>query len=185
MNTVILDGFNCENPFSKYLTKQLAAKGEVFSVFRLKDMNILPCTSCGSCGCQTPGQCVIKDDMSQILRAMASSKVMILLTKVRFGGYSSLLKKAMDRTMPIGLPFYIKEDGHLLHSMRYGRKHIIAIGMLPQQNHPGHEQNFRRLVAANALNMQSSCSALLLKPTDDLAVTEKELDFLLDEVKKI
>lgn len=122
--------------------------------FKLKDMNILPCTSCGSCGLITPGKCVLKDDMEEIFKAISHSDGMVFVTPIRFGGYSSTLKKAVDRFSVLGLPLYIYKDGYLLHPMRYELKWIIGVGINEKRNN-NQIESFKKLVAHNSLNMHA------------------------------
>lgn len=184
LKTVILDAFENQSLIGNTLIKLLEEKGENFSYFKLKDMNILPCRSCGACGSKSPGKCIIDDDIHGIMRAVAPSNVIILLTPVRFGGYASQLKKAFDRFMPIGIPLYVVKGDHMLHPMRYGDKALIGLG-LAEENLQGQEENFRLLVARNALNMMFSYNkGLIFKPSNNPAYIENEIGNLLNEVSK-
>lgn len=183
MKCVILDSFEDENTVEASVKRLFRGKGEEYSYFKLKDKRILPCRSCGACGFKSPGKCVINDDIHEIMREIATSSIIILLTPVRFGGYSSQLKKVIDRMMPIGMPLYTVKKGHLLHPMRYGDKALIGIG-LAEKDLPSHRENFKLLVNNNALNMLFSYNkALIYKPSDDGAKIEKELATVLREVK--
>ena len=63
----------------------------------LREKKIAWCTGCFGCWTKTPGTCVI-DDFGRILaNKVVQSDLMIYLTPVTFGGYSSELKKAIDR----------------------------------------------------------------------------------------
>lgn len=116
------------------------------------------------------------------MKAIAPGSLIILLTPVRFGGYSSQLKKVIDKLMIIVLPLYTVKDGHLLHPPRYGRKALLVIGQTGQ-NLPGEEDNFRLLAARNALNMQFAHRTLLFTPTDPIVKIEQEIGKALCEVK--
>jgi NAD(P)H-dependent FMN reductase len=178
MKAVILDGSENENSVAGTVRESLEKRGVGFLYFKLKEADIRPCRSCGSCGLRTPGRCVQKDDMPSILRAMAEHKLFVYITPVRFGGYSSQLKKAIDRTMPLGEPFYMVKNGHLLHPMRYGEKFILGIG-LSETFSPDAEANFRLLVSRNAMNMQSNYQVLTIQPAGDPAALAKVLNGIL------
>lgn len=183
MKTVIFDGLESKSSAAEALKSMIKENCEEFSDFKLRDMNILPCRSCGSCGCQTPGICVISDDMPKILRAFAPSTLIVFFTPIRFGGYSSQLKKALDRLMVVGAPLYEVKKGHLLHPMRYGDKAFLVIGFV-EESIEGQEDAFRTLVDHNALNMQLSYNkALIFKPSDNLSSMENELSKVLGEVR--
>lgn len=181
MHSVILDALENENSIENFLLTKLAEKGEEFAYFKLQDMNILPCRSCGSCAFKSPGKCVIEDDIHTIMRAIAPSSMIMMLSPIRFGGYSSQLKKVIDKFMPMSLPLYTVKDGHLLHPMRYGHKKLLAIGTV-DKNLPEQEENFRKLVAANALNMQFSHKTLIFKTSDSRKEIEYEISNTIKEV---
>jgi multimeric flavodoxin WrbA len=184
LRAVVLDGTEKENPVENALRRVFAGNEEELSYFKLKNMRIHPCRSCGACGLKSPGRCVINDEMHGVMRAIAKSSLYIMLSPVRFGGYSSHLKKAVDRTMSLGMPFYIVKGGHLLHPMRYGDKALLGIGLL-ENDVSGQEDNFKMLVARNALNMQSSYyKALIIKPGDDAGTVEHALSNVFNEVSR-
>lgn len=180
---VILNALESGNSIENTLIGMLVERGQEYSCFNLREMNILPCRSCGFCGVRTPGKCIIDDDIHPIMRAIAKSSTMVMLTPIRFGGYSSQLKKVVDRMMPMGMPFYMVKDGHLLHPMRYGHKSLLAIGVA-EENLRGQEENFRTLVDRNALNMQFAHKALIFKPSDGIKEIEYGIGHVLMEVKQ-
>ncbi|NPV71046.1 MAG: flavodoxin family protein [Firmicutes bacterium] len=187
MGTVILNGAAIEDSMvdelDRILVQILTGKGESFRDFRLREYDISPCRSCGSCAFRSPGKCTFDDDMPQIIRAAANSPLLVMLTPVRFGGYSSQLKKAVDRLMVMGLPLYIVKGGHLLHPTRYGNPTaLLGIGVA-ENPLPGEEDAFGTLVARNALNMLvKSHKALVLHPTDSIADMEHRIREALEGV---
>lgn len=181
LKTVILDAMENDQHIEKTLIRLLKENTEEISYYRLKDRNIMPCRSCGSCGLKTPGRCILGDDMQDILKAIAKSERIIMLTPIRFGGYSSQLKKAVDRFMVLGLPLYIVKKGKLLHPMRYGTKTLIGIG-ITEKSMKGQEDNFRTIVERNALNMQSPYKTLIFKSTENDEKIEYGIRNALKEV---
>ncbi len=70
----------------------------------IKDRDIRLCTGCLACEMadeQTPGVCVIKDDMEAILGKMLAADAFVFGTPVYFYMLSGLLKNFMDRTIPV------------------------------------------------------------------------------------
>lgn len=167
MSTVVLDSFESENSITTALKKELKVIGEESFYFNLKTMNIKRCRGCGACGDKTPGKCILNDDMQQILKAIAKVKTLILLTPLRFGGYSSQLKIALDRFMVLGLPFYFVRNGTLFHKTRYGHKNYIGIAM-KEEKIQGEEENFRNIVLQNAANLSYTGKALVFNASDSL-----------------
>ena len=123
----------------------------------LREKKIAWCTGCFGCWTKTPGTCVI-DDFGRILaNKVVQSDLMIYLTPVTFGGYSSELKKAIDRfACSMLLPFFTKIDGKVYHKARYKPlPGLLGIGVLHAAEEES-ERIFKKLVERNAINIHSS-----------------------------
>lgn len=129
-----------------------------FTAFDLETMTVKPCLGCFACWMKHPGICAIRDDQEAVLKAMAASKIQIWTTAVTFGGYSSILKKALDRAIPNILPFFIKIEGEIHHPQRYEKKRtFLGLGTLPAPSAES-ERIFHTLVRRNALNLGSAAT---------------------------
>jgi len=161
MNVLILDGGSgngrggaCRK-LKEAALSEVRARGWNAAAFDLDKMNIKPCRGCFACWVKHPGVCAIQDDEADILKATVAADIRLMLTPVTFGGYGSALKKALDRSIPILLPFFIRVGGEVHHPQRYdGTRKILAVGTLPQPD-PEAERIFHHLVCRNALNMAS------------------------------
>jgi multimeric flavodoxin WrbA len=128
-------------------------RGWQLTAFDLNAMTIKPCLGCFACWMKHPGICAIRDDQEAVLKAMAASEIQIWTTAVTFGGYSSILKKSLDRAIPNILPFFIKIQGEIHHPQRYEkRRAFLGLGTLPKPEAES-ERIFHRLVRRNALNL--------------------------------
>lgn len=188
LDWVILDGSESKNDsisnIKNILTRMIKQRGDSYCYFNLNDMNILPCRSCGACAYHTPGKCIVDDNMPDIIRAIASSSCIVLLTPIVFGGYSFQLKKAVDKFSLMAVPLFIVKEGHLLHPTRYGYKSIISIGTT-EKNIKGETENFRLLLERNALNMQCPYhKALIFNKSEENQEIEYEILNMLKEVPK-
>jgi len=161
MNILILNGAteNRNGAFHRkikdVLERESGKRGLSVTAFDLDSMEIKPCRGCFGCWVKHPGTCAIQDDEEGILKAFVRSDILLWLTPITFGGYSSVLKKALDRIIPISLPFFIKSHGEIHHPPRYrGRKKLLAVGTLPRPD-AGSESIFRDLVGRNAINLNS------------------------------
>ena len=90
----------------------------------------IPCTGCSSCGLKTPGRCVVKDDMQEILRMIVASELLVLATPVRFGSYCAELKKVIDRFQPLMVPIYVVRDGEMHFQGRYDFPVLLGVGLV-------------------------------------------------------
>jgi multimeric flavodoxin WrbA len=179
MSIVILDAMEGINNISIVLKEKLQAD-KALAYFKLEDMNVAPCRSCGACGFKSPGKCVVNDDSHKILEAIAKGNVLVMLTPIRFGGYSSTLKKAVDKFMNLCLPSYTVKHGHLVHPARYGSKSIVAIG-INEGDSGEQEESFKKLIENNALNLQASCETIVFKASGDIEVIDREISRLFGE----
>lgn len=181
MNTVVLNAMPEEHAVTGALKHVLKSKNVPFSLFNLKDMTLLPCRSCGSCGLKTPGRCVLGDDLEPIMRKLAGCKKIIFISQIRFGGYSSTLKKLVDRLMVMGLPLYMVKDGHLLHPMRYDADYLIGIGVATDSQ-GNQKDSFSGLVESNGLNFSTAYKSLIYNQSQACDSLQASMDIELAEV---
>ncbi len=152
----------------------------------LEDKNIAYCTGCFGCWVQTPGECVIKDYEETIVREMVHTDLSIYITPIVFGGYSSILKKALDRQIGRVLPYFTKVKGEVHHSERYEKQQsLLSIGLIDKHD-TEKEEIFKSLVARNAINMWSPFQRAIIHLNGE-AVAEFSNNFnkALMEVKAI
>jgi multimeric flavodoxin WrbA len=111
METVVLNGArngdSKVDEVSKAITLEVGNLGQV-SVFELQETSIADCASCFGCYLKTPGECVIDDAARDIAKKLAKADLKVFLTPIVFGGYSSELKKAVDRQLGLLLPLATK-----------------------------------------------------------------------------
>ena len=150
----------------------------------LREMEIAPCLGCFGCWVKTPGICVIDDAGRDIVKKAVQSDLLIFLTPVTFGGYSSELKKAVDRLIQWILPFFTKVDGEIHHRPRYERYPIfISIGILPNEDKES-ERLFKDLVDRNAINFNSPAHAAGIITSDqDKEQVREEIKMFLSSVE--
>ena len=171
-NVIILDGSGKDDHEARIagevLRSELELKGVKSTSWTLRDIEIAPCIGCFNCWMKTPGECVFDDEQRKICTDIARSDLIILITPITFGGYSSELKKGLDRFIPVLLPFFRKYNGETHHPSRNGNEwNLLAVGTLPSKD--GEKEGiFRDLVQRNSLNMHSEkrSSVILYKGSD-------------------
>jgi multimeric flavodoxin WrbA len=92
-------------------------------------LDIKPCLGCFGCWKNTPGKCVINDDMSGILNQIIGADVIIWSFPPYYFSVPSGLKALIDRQLPLNLPFMSEESVFGAHAQRYDlpRKRVAAI----------------------------------------------------------
>lgn len=163
MRALVLDGSregDARAPaVRRALLDELARRGWQAEALELRRLDVAPCVGCFGCWVRTPGLCVMDDAGRDVARRAALCDLMVFLTRVTFGGYSSELKKAVDRLIPNISPFFTKVRGEVHHKLRYeGAPRLLAVGLLPGPDAEA-EGIFRSLVSRNAVNARSPAHA--------------------------
>lgn len=122
MKIVILNGGPEPGKLDGYiadLTERLEAGGHTVKIFRLRDMDIGGCVGCFNCWLKTPGSCMNPDDTDMIRWEYVHSDFIIYASPVVMGFISALLKNAIDRNIPLALPYLRAYKGEMHHILRY------------------------------------------------------------------
>ncbi len=159
MKVLILNGAHAGDSelaaLQELLCAELRTRGHPANALVLRDISIAYCLGCFDCWLKTPGVCRTHDAGPGVASEFINSDVVIFLTPVTFGGYSSELKKALDRVMGLVSPFFIRVEGEVHHKERYEQyPRLLAIGLMEEGN-PEKETIFHALVHRNAINMHS------------------------------
>lgn len=159
MKATILNGALPDDGFvdaaGAALQDALQAAGWSVTTWTLRDEKITYCLGCFECWTKTPGLCRIDDDGRDVAADLIAGDLTIYLTAVTFGGYSSALKGAVDRSICLVAPFFTRIDGEVHHQARYERyPALLGVGVLPAP-HPAQEQLFHTLVRRNAINLHA------------------------------
>ena len=142
------------------LTAELGYRGWEVEGALLRDLQIADCSGCYTCWIATPGICRVNDAGRDLARKAAVCDLLVFLTPVTFGGYSSELKKAVDRLIPNILPFFEKVGGEIHHARRYTEiPRLLVLGMTTKSDDE-RDGLFRRIVERNAVNFRSPAHAV-------------------------
>jgi len=72
--------------------EELGSAGWSAEPILLHEVKIRSCLGCFKCWDTTPGICIQKDDAQEIVQKIIQSELVVFLTPLTFGGYSSELK---------------------------------------------------------------------------------------------
>ena len=86
---------------------------------QVNKLDIKPCLGCFSCWNKTPGECVIKDDMKNVIEKILWADVIIWSFGLYYFSVPSSLKTLIDRPLPLVLPFMVKDSETGSHPTRY------------------------------------------------------------------
>lgn len=99
-----------------------------YKKFYPHQLTINYCTGCMTCWMKTPGQCVIKDDMTAFLKTeIEEADAIILASPVYVDGFSAQIKTVLDRCFALLDPFItLDNEGHCHHE-RFKPKKQAAV----------------------------------------------------------
>ncbi len=113
------------------VTERLGADNVELRTVIVRDLDIQPCRGCFACWRNEAGQCVIKDDMRDIIADCVWADVTIWSFPLYYFGVPGPLKNLIDRQLPMSLPFMVERTdgvGNGSHPGRYdmsGKRSVI------------------------------------------------------------
>lgn len=163
MRTTLLNGAQAGDLFvdelQDLLIGELNTYGWQVDAWTLCQEKISYCLGCFECWLKTPGLCRIDDAGRAVAASVINSQMAIFLTPVTFGSYSSELKKAVDRLIPLISPFFTHINGEVHHRRRYAHyPALVAVGVLPEPD-TSQEEILMTMTGRNALNFHAPLHA--------------------------
>ena len=95
-------------------------------IIDISKVNVKGCSGCYSCWEKTPGKCVIKDDMANILPKFIETDILIWSFPLYSCYFPGQMKCFMDRMLPLALPYMDKEAEAGGHPTRFDMSKIRA-----------------------------------------------------------
>ena len=133
----------------------LSAAGSDIEEVALSGDEIDPCIGCYSCWIKTPGICFRTDDPANTLAArQARADVVVIISRITYGGYSYDIKSLLDRSIQNISPYFEIINGEMHHKKRYEKFPIlISFGYGDFTSEEG--GTFAAITERNAINMQA------------------------------
>lgn len=157
MRVLLLDGALGDDPAIETavqaLTDTFTRRGGAVDVHPLRRIPVAWCQGCFECWTHTPGTCKIDDAGRALSDAWVAADIVVLVTPVTFGSYSSECKKVLDRTLGTLLPFFRRIDGEVHHWPRYEHPAKLGVFAVFDRPDPEMERTVRTLAERNALNV--------------------------------
>jgi multimeric flavodoxin WrbA/putative sterol carrier protein len=103
------------------------SQGAETETIYLKDKDIHSCVGCYTCWAKTPGVCIFKDDMAELLEKVRGCDILVYATPLYNYNMTSLLKAFQERLLPLVDPHQIKTEATYRHPPRYevNRKMVL------------------------------------------------------------
>ena len=122
----------------EFLAGASEAGAGVENIF-LVEKEVNYCLGCVTCWVKTPGKCVQKDDMDELIETFMGSDVSVLATPVHIDNVSGIMKNFIDRLFATRMPhFELDSHGETRHVNRYENQPklmMISSCGYPEQSH--------------------------------------------------
>lgn len=123
-----------------------------------------PCGGCLGCWAKTPGRCVLRDPLGDLGPLLGSTDELAVISSGSFGGYGSLVKRALDRSTPYLHPRLRVVDGETRRSMRYEGPLATRVWLYGPST-PDARSRFLRLVRANERSLGARVRGVWFPPS--------------------
>lgn len=154
MKILVFNGSpRCANGNTQILVNAFIAgaeeAGAQAEIIYLKDKKINHCMGCFSCWTKTPGVCIQKDDMPELLLKYRKADIIVYASPLYVYTVTGIMKDFMDRVLPLIQPFFTIEGDRCSHPMRYSDTKtktnvLISNCGFPEQSHfSGLKETFR------------------------------------------
>ncbi len=150
------------------LEAKLNASGHAVTNLTLRELEAGYCTGCWSCWVKTPGECIFKDDSHLVCREVIDSDFVLFASPVKMGYLSALLKKYMDKLIPLLHPYIVADQGEAHHQYRYDPEDYPLGGLLLEKTPGADEEDIEIIHAIHSrtmLNLKSRNAFTLLTET--------------------
>ena len=115
MKTLILDGSPASDLQVALIRAAIHKNIPEAEAIMLREQRIGNCAGDFFCWVRSPGMCNTDDDNGEIAARIIQNDLVIYLTPVTFGGYSSELKRMVDHQIQNILPFFTNIKGGYLN----------------------------------------------------------------------
>ncbi len=138
---------------NKFIEGAESAGAEV-EIVTLKDKTINYCTGCYTCWTKTPGVCIFKDDMPELIEKTRKADLVIYISPLYVFSVSAQLKVFIDRMLPNMQPYMVKTDGLTHHPNRFEEDKPNGLVVFSAGGFPNVNKNFDG-ISAIVRNMES------------------------------
>lgn len=151
---------NTEVLLKPFLKGAEEAGSEIETVY-LKDKNIKHCSGCFTCWTKTPGKCIHKDDMEELLDKISQADIVVFATPLYYYTVTGIMKDFMDRMLPLNKREMIKIGDTYSHPSRLERESPAKIVLISNCGFPG-RHNFSGLVETfNVMSKEKLAASIL------------------------
>ncbi|MBV7276179.1 flavodoxin family protein [Clostridium sp. PL3] len=167
---------NTEVILKPFLKGCMGAGAEVETIY-LKDKDINHCLGCFTCWTTTPGKCVHKDDMKELLNKILEADVMVYATPLYYYTVTGIMKDFMDRMLPLNNKEILKVGDNYSHPRRFKSEKPTKTVLISNCGFPG-TYNFSGLIETfKVMTKGNLAGAILCSQGGPLKAIESDENF--------
>ena len=110
------------------------------------------CMGCFNCWIKHPKKCAYNDEYSNLVEYLKDSDELVLISKCRYGCFSTYTKRVLERCIGYVLPYFTIREGSIHHTSRYKNKLKLKVYFYGNIDISDKECAYN-LIKANALNL--------------------------------
>jgi multimeric flavodoxin WrbA len=157
--------------------------GAEIDLVYVHDLEIKPCIGCFTCWVKTPGVCVQKDDMKNLLTKRRNTDALVLATPVYVDGMTSTMKAVLDRSIPLVQPFFEIRDDHCRHPPLHKRKPVkVALVSVSGFTELDNFDPLETHIQAFCKNLNGEYAGAVLRPMGAQLPLFKQMGLPVDDV---
>jgi putative NADPH-quinone reductase/putative sterol carrier protein len=122
--------------------KGLQEAGAEIEFIKLKNKKINPCSGCYQCWTLTPGECIYKDDMTELRIKLRKADLVIYSSPLYIFNVTGIMKNFLDRLLPNMKPYMLIKNGQTQHPHRYEEDKTQGFVVFSASGFPEVENNF-------------------------------------------
>ena len=142
------------------------------------DLKINGCTGCFTCWTKTPGKCIHRDDMDQIIPEYGEADIIVFATPIYNGNIIHYLQRMTERFLPTALPWQVEDGETTRHPARHQRKPQKGV-LIASAGFPDHQAfNIAKALYPRFLHITLPAAQLIADPE-----TAKYIQDFIDAVQ--
>jgi len=177
MKITILNGNPVSSNFDAYVLQAkntLESEGHSVTQLNLRDLPLRYCVGCWGCWVKTPGECVNHDASLEMDGAVINADFVLWAAPLKMGFPSELLKRALDKHLPLIHPYMEVDQGEAHHLHRY--QHSPRVGLLLEKEPTTDESDLQIVTdihCRTALNFKTRLEFSLTTETPVAEMTQR------------
>ena len=172
---------NTECVLQPFLEGARKAGAEIETIY-LKNKKINHCSGCYSCWTKTPGICVYKDDMQELLTKILDADIIVFASPLYYYSVTGIMKDFIDRMLPLYDPkieFNGNHYSHYIKSQEYDNNHLKKYVLISNCGLPEY-YNFSSLIETFKCITNNKLIACILRTQGGILQNENLENILSD-----